>query len=296
MGIYSRDYLRDEPAGYRPSVQPGSGSVCKWLIIANVVVFILQTITFRSGDTVTQWLRLDPVDTIQSFQIWRVLTYAFCHNPGSPFHILFNMLFVWWFGKTLEVMYGSREFLLFYLGAALVSGLCFLGLGLALGQLNPAIGASGAVMAIMMVYALYYPRQRIYLMGIIPLEIRWLVAFYVVYDSMPILNALIGGAGGSDGIAHSAHLGGLLFGFLYKKNNIRLETIWDGLRLPRFERLFGSRGKIRIYHPSDEPKSDENLDQQVDDLLSKIHEHGEASLTERERDILKRASQRYKKR
>ena len=290
MGLENRDYLRESTA--RSAFRLSAGAICKWIIIANVAVFLLQNLSL----SVQNWLELDPALVVRG-QVWRLVTYSFCHASNDLLHILFNMLFVWWFGKALETMFGSREFLLFYLTAAIAAGLCFIGLQLFLGDLIPAIGASGAVMAIVMVYAMYYPRHQIYLMGILPLEIRWLVVLYVIFDGLPVLNSLAGHMG-SDGIAHAAHLGGLAFGFLYKRHNLRLERIIGRVHWPRFDRVAGRRQNIRIYRPKDEETSStpSNLDDQVDRILAKIHTQGEASLTNEERELLKRASRKYRNR
>lgn len=303
MGIYNRDYVRGAS-----TPQPfGGGStapVVKWVIIANGAVFLLQLLTqyepapgVRSS-YVTEWLALQPAQLLGG-QIWRLVTYAFCHAPGNLLHIIFNMLFLWWFGRTLERMYGSREFLSFYLVAAVLSGLCFVALGLWLGDPAPAIGASGAVMAVVVVYAMYFPRQRIYIWGIFPIEIWLLVALYVAFDLFPVLQSLAGGVSARDGVAHSAHLGGLAFGFLYKTYDLRLSPMWAGLtrfRLPRirWKRPNSAQRAMRIHRPSQD--NFDPLDEQVDAILQKIHDEGEASLTQREREILKSASRRYKKR
>ena len=146
---------------------------CRWIIVANIVVFVLQIVTTRptqmlvDGEMfvrrvspVTQVLELDPQRVFHG-EIWRLVTYSFCHAAdGREFvwHILFNMLFIGWWGTTLERMYGTREFVLFYLTAAMASGLAFLGLSWLQGDPTPAIGASGAVMAIMASYAIFFPR------------------------------------------------------------------------------------------------------------------------------------------
>jgi len=313
MGIHSRDYIRDSdgPSGLGAT---GGTAVWKWLIITTGIVFLMQMLVTRTPEIplqfqsdlqisqlplprisiVQEWLELDPTKVL-SGQIWRLLTYAFCHDVHSLLHIIFNMLFLWWFGKTLESMYGSREFLLFYLTAAMAAGLAFLGLGLVMGSLTPAIGASGSIMAVVMVYAMHFPRHRIYIWGILPIEIRWLVAMYVVFDLLPVLNGLSGGPGAGDNIAHSAHLGGLAFGFFYCKYNIRLERLLGRFRRPRLDRIVGPRRKFKIYQPTHEGPR-ENLDQQVDAILDKIHRQGEESLTKQERETLKDASQRYKNR
>ena len=89
------------------------------------MVYILQLLV----PGVTSLLELDP-ESVLGGQVWRLVTYGFCHDPHSPLHILFNMLFVLWFGATLERMYGTREFVLFYLAAVVISGVAFLALAL----------------------------------------------------------------------------------------------------------------------------------------------------------------------
>ena len=243
---------------------------------------------------VQKWLELDTRKVLRG-QVWRLITCAFCHDRTGIFHIVFNMLFLWWFGKTLELMYGSREFLLFYMTAALVASLAYVGLDLLTDSNVPAIGASGAVMGVTMLYACLYPRDTIRVMFLFPLEIRWLVLFYVIYDLHPVLLALAG-EGMYTGVAHAAHLGGLAFGFIYWKNNLRLEPYWNAL--PRF-RLPTTSG-MRIYKepPDASPARRRGTDaeDQVDQILKKIGEQGIDSLTTEERGILEQASARYRNR
>src|SRR5262249_37237068 len=111
---------------------------------------------------VQDWFELDTRKVVYKGQVWRLLTHAFCHNRHEVWHIFFNMLFLYWFGCTIESMYGSREFLLFYLTAALIAALAFVGLDLWTGATAPGIGASGAVMAVTMLYAMHFPRETIY--------------------------------------------------------------------------------------------------------------------------------------
>jgi membrane associated rhomboid family serine protease len=323
MGVASRDYFR-QPAGGGGFFDwsPGTATVCKRLIAANIIVFLLQIFVtrpmtsddFRSriGDredeqneqlekqfNATGWPRTSPVEDWCSLnttkvlhgQIWRLVTGAFCHDRLSVWHILFNMLFLWWFGKTLESMYGSREFLLFYLTAAVVASLCFIGLQLVTGDRVPCIGASGAVMAVVMLYAIHYPRDKIYVFMLIPIEIRWVVVLYVIFDLHPVLLALAGDRMAT-GVAHAAHLGGLGFGFLYWKQNLRLEPLWDRFRQRRWLRWFGPRRKIHLFKPREAAEDD--LDGLVDEILVKVHEQGEASLTDAERKVLQIAGQRYR--
>jgi membrane associated rhomboid family serine protease len=307
MGIYNRDYFRDDQKRWRPG---GMAAAYKWLIAANVIVYLLQ-IFVRSTQLVpvdemhvvrvqhqivTSALDLSPESVLHG-QVWRLLTYAFCHDVGSVWHILFNMLFLVWFGATLERMYGTREFLLFYLAAAVVSGLAFLALALVLRDPTPAVGASGAIMAVMALYAVHFPRDEVFLFGLIRIQIRFFVLFYLVYDLYPVLTAL-SGDGHTDGVAHAAHLGGLAFGFLYHYFGLRFDRGWDvfkGLRAPRM-RMRKPPESVRLYEPSTAeftPRS-ENLETKVDAILAKIQAHGEASLTDQERETLRMASQQYK--
>ena len=293
MGIYNRDYFRNDN---RPSAEGFLASAFKWIIVANVVIYILQLVV--PDNVVTEWLDLSPVAVLHG-QVWRLITYAFCHEPGSPFHILFNMLFLYWFGATLERMYGTREFMLFYFVSAFVSGLAFLALAIVMQDRTPAIGASGAVMAVVMLYAIHFPRDEMYFL-LFRVQIRFLVLFYIVVDLWPVLRA-IGGEGHSDGVAHAAHLGGLAFGFAYHYFHLHLDRGWGSLknlRAPRI-RIRKPPESIRVFDPyreeeRREEERGENLDVKVDAILAKIQAHGEASLTDQERETLRRASQRYK--
>jgi membrane associated rhomboid family serine protease len=300
MGINSRDYIRNDPRGWQGQ---WITSGCKWLIIINVVVFVLQLIVTRTAyvatpegieieraSIVTTALELDPLPLLHG-QIWRLVTYAFCHDRSSVFHILFNMLLLFWFGETLERMYGTREFILFYLVAALASALAFLGLEMVLGGMHPMLGASGAVMAVVALYATHFPRNEIYIWGIVRVQIRFLVLFYLIFDLYPVL-LVLGGGQSYDNVAHAAHLGGLAFGFAYYRFGWRFDRLLGGLKQWKPPRRIKRPESIRIYEPPAEPV--ENLTAQVDKILEKIHAHGEASLSEQERDVLRNASERYK--
>jgi len=263
------------------------------------VVEITERALFRAPriSVITEWLSLD-TDKVLHGQVWRVLTCAFCHDRESVSHILFNMLFLWWFGKTLEVMYGQREFLLFYVSAALLSSLAFMALALATGTGGSMIGASGAVMATMMLYAIHYPRQTIMIFWVFPLEIRWLVLFYVIFDLFPVLKMLSGDSL-LTGVAHAAHLGGFVFGWLYWKLAWRLESCLARLPQPRlwWKRTVGPQRHFKVVRPDDDTlQSSLSFEDQLDAVLAKLHEQGRAALTEAELKVLEEGSQRYRTR
>jgi len=175
---------------------------------------------------VQDWLKLDTDKVLKKGQIWRLLTGAFCHDRFGVWHILFNMLFLYWFGRFVEATYGSTEFLCFYLAAALVASVAFMGLELFTGDRHGAIGASGAVMAVVCVFAIWNPNYTIRWNFLFPIPIKIMVLIYVIFDLHPVLLALSGTVTHT-GIAHAAHLGGLLFGYVYYKQNWRLLPYWN---------------------------------------------------------------------
>lgn len=305
MGIYSRDYVRESNS--RAGGFSGDTPACKWLIMITVVVYLLQflsTFPLELDDGrvtevsfVDQWFSLSP-DGIRSGKIWQFISYAFLHDRGSLLHLIFNMLGLWWFGAEIERLYGSKEFTWFYLSSAAVAGAGFIVWELAMKAHAPVMGASGAVMAVLTVFAMHYPRHTVYFQGIIPLEIRWLLAIYIALDLWPVLLALNGNLPKSH-IAHAAHLLGILFGWLYVRNHWHLSSLVDVSffkSLPRRWRRSQAIKSLRVFAPEPEPESEGNLEGELDRILAKIHEQGSSSLTEREQSVLTQASQQYKNR
>ncbi|MDG2469006.1 MAG: rhomboid family intramembrane serine protease [Pirellulaceae bacterium] len=352
MGLENRDYARN-PHPNSPSYHgdtQGWTPVCKFIISANIIVFLAQTFFIRAI-TLEEYIARFPaaqqeqiliaiekekgkklsevspsekkvllrsmtkkillvssaqllleIDTrkIMAGQFWRLFTGAFCHDRSNIMHILFNMLFIYWFGCVLERIYGSREFFLFYFSAILISSCMYVGLDWWLKEYQPAIGASGAVMAIMATYAVHFPRHQILLFFFIPLEIRWLIVLYLAVDLYPVILALRG-QGLNTGIAHAGHLGGLAFGFIYTRYQ---------LHLARFFRSQSARSKTpgnprhnsgsdeNRWENADEPfeSSLDEFDLQIDQLLRKIKNQGEENLSASEKEALKRASQWYRDR
>jgi membrane associated rhomboid family serine protease len=183
----------------------------KVLIIANVAAFVVALL----APAVTAPFRLRPADVLEQFQIWQPLTYLFLH--GDFFHILFNMLTLWMFGVELERMWGSRFFTKYYfvtgVGAAATTMLLSFVPGTFGDRLyiSQTIGASGAIYGVLLAYALYFPNRLIYFFGVFPLPAKY---FVMIMGGISLLSSM-GGAGG--GVAHTAHLGGLVAGYLYLK-------------------------------------------------------------------------------
>ncbi|MCH2202896.1 MAG: rhomboid family intramembrane serine protease [Fuerstiella sp.] len=297
MGIESREYLRDEgdvSFGGQRSVQPMS--VVTKIILATVAVFVLQLLSTNSADGTSglePWFILSGSKLFHG-QIWRLLSYAFLHDTGFLLHIVLNMYMLHVLGRATAQLTGNREFLWFYAASAMFSGLCSVCFYRLL-QVNPNIlGASGAVFAVFTLFAMHYPRQKLYLFAILGIEVRWLLVIYVVIEAHPVVRQLVDGQLGNDGTAHSAHLGGLLFGWLYFRWNMRFSTWWDRVARRTSTRIKAGKSGLRVYNPKNQPES--NLSDRVDAILAKISSQGEEALTERERRILRQASEQMKKR
>ncbi len=283
MGIESRDYLRHEGGGgnYSSFRMTSGGWAIKYLIIANIIVFVLQ----NTSPSIINALALQRDAVFPSFQIWRFVTYGFCHSTASLGHIFFNMFVLWMFGRSVEPILGSREFLAFYLLGVVVSGVCHIAISGA-----PVIGASGGVMAVVFLTAMYFPRMTVLLMFILPIELRWLAVLYALVDVFGVINP------GGDNVAHVAHLGGAAVGVAYKYFGWNLtqnfNARWNSFKLKSKAR----KNNLRVFSEPDPSVSKARLDEKVDAILEKISREGEASLTDQERDLLKEASNKYKKR
>ena len=169
---------------------------------------------------------VDPLGAAPSFMPWQLLTYGFLH--GSFMHVAFNMLALVMFGAPLEYTWGNRRFLTYYLVCVVGAGLCQLVLASWMSQqgadIYPTIGASGGVFGLLFAYGLLFPNQRVMLLiPPIPMKARTLV---IVYGAIELL---LGATGLQPGVAHFAHLGGMLFG-------------WMLIRYWRGQPPFGKRG------------------------------------------------------
>ena len=311
MGLYDREYYRDDQSfsGYW-SV---GGSVCRQIVVVTGVIYLLQALSASrdlAESPVTSWLEFTLREAFGKLQVWRLVTYAFVHDENSLWHVVGNMLMLWFFGKDVEEIYGSREFLRFYLTSAVFAVLVQAGVGMVSQQPDlPVVGASGAVLAVMMLYAAHFPRRRVYVFGILPIEVRWLVLICVAYNLLPVLNALATKQSGGS-VAYGAHLGGLAFGWLYHHFELRgrlwgwVDRLLDrhawGRRKRQSETLRSGNLKVHRpeeikYQPDFDTESEEEFKERVDDILRKISAEGESSLTKRERAVLTEAAQRFKR-
>jgi membrane associated rhomboid family serine protease len=219
----------------------------KAIIIANVAVFV---VSFVAPQLVVSAFGLTPEFVLERGFVWQVATYLFVHSPRSIGHILFNMLAVWMFGVELERRWGTVAFVKYYavtgVGAAISTILVSL-LPFEFARPvyeNTTVGASGAVYGLLMAWALLFPHREILFMFIFPLQAR---VFVLLIGAIAFFSAL-GASGGP--VAHLAHLGGLVAGYLYLKGprdlQLRLKYHLTRWRMERMRRRFdvhqGGRG------------------------------------------------------
>jgi len=176
--------------------------VTQALLITNVVVFLAQ---MSSGLPLVQWFALWPDS---GFAVWQLVTYSFLH--GSLAHIFFNMFGLYMFGSDIERLFGSRFYLSFYLVSVVVAGVSHLVITTAMGSAPvPMVGASGGIYGLLLAFGWYFPQRRVILLfPPIPMSAR---TFVVVFAALELFFGVTGTAAG---VAHFAHLGGMLGGWL----------------------------------------------------------------------------------
>jgi membrane associated rhomboid family serine protease len=309
MGIYDREYYRGETHG--SGWLSGAAPACRTIILINVVVFFLQRVL--DPELVNDYLAASSTGIFRHGRVWELLTATFLH--GSVLHILGNMLFLWMAGREMESFYGSRDFVALYIGAAIISTFGFV----AIDALSPPrvpwfrpsvmIGASGAVLAVVVLYALYYPRREVLLFFVLPVEIWLLVVVFLVYQAV-----LFTQHGTDLREAVASHLTGALYGYLYKRFDLRWSRLsWRRMRRPRLRVIAPDPREKSVPRPagsswSSNPATaskpaiatavlpEEQLDARLDEVLAKIAREGREGLTEEENRVLQEASRRARNR
>jgi membrane associated rhomboid family serine protease len=309
MGIYDRDYYREDSRWSNPLAR-SQGTV--FLIVLYCAMFIAQVVSFESQarnaaprENLTSTLELDVGRTLQG-EIWRVVSYALIHQPGSFTHLIFTAFFLAWIGHYVEDLYGTREYLAFFAFTSLLGGIAYTVVATFAPAAPPLIGPSGAVTSILVLFALHYPTRRFFYLPI------W---FYVIgYGLLDVAGVASAHANLA---AVAVHLTGAAFALLYHTYTLRVVNWLPGggrsKKVVRREPV--PRLRVRRERPEPEPAAtassavfsagksgssssavDEHLEAKLDEVLAKVTKYGKESLTEGEREILLRASEIYKKR
>jgi len=272
------DY-REEPTGYEyhfQSARPATPRVLLAIMALNGIIWFAEFVAnLILGSRFSEsWLRVlglyYPAAVGKGFA-WQFVTYAFLHDPESIHHVLFNMLFLWMFGREIVSVLGRRRFLVFYFTAAAFAGLLFIGFDYAKTLLThrpplPCVGASGVVMGVIMLYALYFPNRLVLFMFFIPMRVRTFVAIAIIFELFGVIDL-------NSNVANAAHLGGLLWGLLFLRYVPRVESLLD---------------RLAPSHPGPDPDDERRLDY----ILDKIHRQGMNSLTWGERRFLRKMARR----
>ncbi len=265
-------------------------SVTPWvrrLLVANAVVYLL-TITVFTGPWFYDLAAFSPRLVLQ--QPWTLLTYMFVH--GSFFHLAFNMLMLFFFGRDVEDWLGGTAFARYYffcgLGGAVAS---FVFLPIA--PVTMVVGASAAVFGVALAFAVRWPDAKIFIFPLpVPIKVKWLVIGLVSLDLMFGLMRV------GDGVAHFAHLGGFLFGFGYLRFSPTI-THSPG-RTVRHERVrVLAHPKARAAEENEPPRAPHQQRgpsyDEVNRVLDKISATGLDSLTPKERELLDKMSERLRR-
>jgi membrane associated rhomboid family serine protease len=266
-----RGFFEDRGGAFPPGV--------KLILILTVGVFLLQ---MAEVGRIFDYGALS-VAGLQSLEVWRLVTYMFLH--GSIDHILINMFMFWMLGAVLERQMGARNFLYLYFAAGVAGGLFEVAFNLAMfyqsGQsaflMIPTVGASAGVMGILVAFATLNPRAKFLLFFLVPVEAWWVALGYAALETWPIITNLSSGVW-TDNVAHAAHFGGMVVGFVWIRFGHRLSH----LVRPQVER---SQAPF-VERPPDEEEAE------LDRILDKIHNEGLDSLTLRERMFLQEISRK----
>jgi membrane associated rhomboid family serine protease len=261
MGIYSRDYLRRDD-GLR-------GKIVLYIIGLTIAAYVVQGVVLGRGEIdLAQILGVVPEKIVRRGWLWQLVTHALLHQPTGITHLAFNMLFLYWLGTDVADIYGVRRFLFLYLGGAVSCALAYTAVAYGIGKTDvPAIGASGAIMAVSVVAAFLFPSRTVLFMWVLPMPLWVLVSLYVGLDLYYPL------AGLRSWLDSAGHLGGALFGFVCHRFH---------LDAPSGGRFLSSLRSLMV--PAAPPSAE------VDRILDKINAQGIGSLTDGERELLKRAS------
>ncbi len=280
--------------------------ITKNLLIINVIVYLVQLLTGNGPyiDDVSFYCGLFYIGN-DHFHLWQPLTYMFLH--GSFMHLFFNMFALWMFGCTIERAFGSKRFLIYYLCCGIGAGLFqeavqFMTIPAHLANsVGPTVGASGAIYGILLAFGMIFPEERIFIFPIpFPIKAKWLV---ILYAGIELLMAM-GNTG--DGVAHLAHLGGMVVGFLlivywrrqqrFRARSTMGQQFFNRMKdaVDRYKKDTTLKAHTTRYdasatrHETDEEYNARKkaIQDEIDVILDKIRKSGYDSLTKEEKKRL----------
>lgn len=277
------------------------------LIIINVVVFLALAVLKVFSTVLNAELFFEVIhrqlaipalfsDFVQ--RPWTIVTYAFIHDLSGIFHILFNMLVFYWFGRLFIEYLGSDKLIAVYVLGFLAGGIAYLMvynfIPFYREQIPPGgmVGASAAVYAVTVACATLIPNYTFYLLFLGPVRIKYIAAFYIIVSFLGSVGYNAGG--------NIAHLGGALIGFIYIKQLQAGSNIgnWIIVFIDWFKSLFKPRPKVKVTYRKEErrtreqKKSDRISQEEIDAILDKISAGGYESLTREEKEKLFNASKK----
>ncbi len=274
--------------------------VIRTIIAINVIVFVFQALFGGiqiGGQSIIRYmvfyLGFDPSFFTAITQPWRFITYMFLHGGG--FHILFNMLWLWWLGRSVEEAIGPRSFIVLFFGAGIGGAIFHIALSFLYGT-SLVIGASGAVFGVMVAFAYLFPRAPIMLILLPPIEARFVVAGLIAFDVIFI--------GQGDGVARLVHLGGAGVGYLLIKAHYQgadlskyirpVEQLWKGIwqEKPSKKTKAKKPRNQNMYSVSDADIVEETDQSELDQILEKISREGYDGLSAEEKKKLFELSKR----
>lgn len=290
MAWQDRDYNREDEYGTGNGLNAGirGKSVVLWLLGINVVIWLADRVftgsSRASAVSPYYWFNFNVDQAVNGFQVWRWITYQFVHSLTDFIHIFFNMMILLVLGPSMEQWWGSKRFLVFYLvcgvsGAVVFCIMYYVGI-LSVSVYSPLVGASGSIYGICVGAATAYPTQRLKMLWL-PFEFR-LRTFAWIILGIAVLSVLVGSqnAGGE-----AAHLGGAVLGFILVKFPRSLD--WADRLSPTAIQANVNAGRFER-----KKKAEANEQAEVDRILDKVRDQGLASLTNREKKTLQRATER----
>ena len=284
MGLYDRDYMRERSKSPLNALFDGNFSAVGVLIVANVVCFIVGAFVASTswGPSIFSFFELS-LNGLLHGRIWTLVTYSFLHYDFL--HIFLNMLGLFFIGKYLEHFLGPRKFLAVYFCGAVLGGLIWLATGF--GRPEVLIGASAAVMAVFAAFCAVYPPVPLTFMifFVLPVSVKPMTMLKIA-AAMELAGFAVEILGGHPVVAYSAHLGGMAAGLamIHMDRRKMLDSILS-CSLPKTARRRSAsdyKFKVNIGGDTDSKK-------ELDRILDKINSEGFASLTDSERDFIKKA-------